>query len=93
MAGSSQKQTFSISEETRISFTTKLRQLREDDSVEEVRFPSTLDNVERKFLHHLAGQLGLVSKSRGKVGSRNGAGCLCTILSHISPCLRLAHRN
>ncbi len=29
-------------------------------------FPPTLDNIERKYLHHLAGQLGLVSKSRGK---------------------------
>jgi hypothetical protein len=48
----------------------QLRKLREDDSMEEARFPSTLDNIERKFLHHLAGQLGLVSKSRGKGDNR-----------------------
>lgn len=52
------------------SFFLQLRKLREDDSVEEVRFPSTLDNIERKFLHHLAGQLGLISKSRGKGEAR-----------------------
>jgi hypothetical protein len=31
-----------------------------------MKFPPGLDNIERKFLHHLADQLGLVSKSRGK---------------------------
>ncbi len=55
-----------ISEETRISFTTQLNQLREDPQRDELAFPPTLDNIERKFLHALAGQLGLVSKSRGK---------------------------
>jgi len=49
----------------RINFTRQLLKLREDE-VEEVVFPSTLDNIERKFLHKLAGELGLNSKSHGK---------------------------
>lgn len=55
----------SVREDLRIQFTEKLMQLREDE-VREVSFPSNLSNVERKFLHALAQELGLKSKSRGK---------------------------
>jgi len=58
-----------VDETMRINFTRQLLKLREDE-VEEVVFPSTLDNVERKFLHKLAGELGLNSKSHGKGDDR-----------------------
>ena len=38
--------------------------------MDEVSFPPTLDNIERKYLHHLADQLGLASKSKGKGDKR-----------------------
>lgn len=59
----------SVKEELRIRFTEQLHQLREDE-VTEVSFPSNLSNVERKFLHALAQELGLKSKSRGKGDDR-----------------------
>ncbi len=58
-----------VSEELRIRFTTQLRQLRESE-VSEVIFPSNLTNIERKFLHKLAQDLGLKSKSKGKGDDR-----------------------
>lgn len=62
--------THAISEETRILFTSQLRKLREEEETDSVSFPPTLDNIERKYLHHLADQLGLASKSRGKGDKR-----------------------
>jgi len=53
-----------VREDIRIDFTRKLYQLRED-KVEEITFPPTLNNIERKFLHKLAEELGLKSQSRG----------------------------
>jgi ATP-dependent RNA helicase DHX36 len=53
-----------VREEMRIRFTKQLTALRDDD-VEEVVFPSTLTNIERKFLHQLSDELGLRSKSHG----------------------------
>jgi ATP-dependent RNA helicase DHX36 len=53
-----------VREDMRIKFTKKLTALRDDD-VEEVVFPSTLTNIERKFLHQLSDELGLRSKSSG----------------------------
>lgn len=41
-----------------------------EDAVEQVIFPSSLTNIERKFLHKLAGDLGLKSKSYGKGDDR-----------------------
>jgi len=40
--------------------------LREDSTSKRMELPATLTNTERKFVHQLAGQLGLVSKSTGK---------------------------
>jgi hypothetical protein len=54
-----------VDENMRINFTRQLLKLR-DESVKEVVFPSTLDNIERKFLHKLSEELGLKSKSHGK---------------------------
>lgn len=48
----------------RIRFTRQLRDLR-DNTVEEVEFPPDLTTTERKFLHKLAAELGLKSKSVG----------------------------
>jgi hypothetical protein len=39
---------------------------REDDEKERLELPTTLTNTERKFVHEIAGQLGLKSKSTGK---------------------------
>lgn len=44
--------------------------LREGDETQ-LAFPPTLTNTERKFLHELASQLGLVSKSTGKGDTRH----------------------
>lgn len=48
----------------RIRFTKQLIKLR-DDTVTEVVFSNELTNIERKFLHKLAEELGLKSKSSG----------------------------
>ena len=53
-----------VREDLRIRFTRQLYKLRED--VKEVIFPNDLTNIERKFLHKLAEELGLKSKSNGK---------------------------
>ena len=58
-----------VAEDMRIRFTRMLLKLRED-TVKEVVFPSDLTNIERKFLHKLAEELGLKSKSHGKGGDR-----------------------
>ena len=58
-----------VDESMRINFTRQLLKLR-DDSVKEVVFPSTLGNIERKFLHKLSEELGLKSKSHGKGDDR-----------------------
>lgn len=54
-----------VPESLRIRFTRELNDLREG-TVSEVNFPTTLSTVERKFLHSLAQELGLTSKSKGK---------------------------
>lgn len=58
-------ESFTVSESERIKFTRILMDLREGDETR-LEFPPTLTNTERKFMHELAGQLGLVSKSTGK---------------------------
>jgi len=44
--------------------------MREDETVDTLQLPNSLTNTERKFIHQLAPQLGLVSKSHGKGDSR-----------------------
>jgi HrpA-like RNA helicase len=58
-----------VREDLRIKFTRQLYKLREGD-VKEVVFPNDLTGVERKFLHKLAEELGLKSKSNGKGNDR-----------------------
>ena len=58
-----------VREEMRIYFTKQLYQLREEE-VHELTFPATLTNIERKFLHKLAEELGLKSRSKGVGKSR-----------------------
>lgn len=60
-----------VSESNRIKFTTILMEFREDDSKQRFEFPTNLTNTERKFLHQIAGQLGLTSKSTGKGENRS----------------------
>jgi len=62
-------ESFTVSEEQRIQFTRILINLREGDD-DRLEFPPSLTNTERKFVHELAGQLGLVSKSSGKGDDR-----------------------
>ena len=59
-----------MSESDRIKFTKLLMDLREDDSRDTMEFPSDLTNTERKYVHLLSSQLGLVSKSSGKGDAR-----------------------
>jgi len=59
-----------VSEETRIKFTKMLIDMRESKDMEKVEMPADLTNTERKFIHLLASQLGLKSKSSGKGDNR-----------------------
>lgn len=59
-----------VSEEYRIKFTDLLINFREDDTLTEIKLPPKLTNTERKFMHQLAGGLGLTSKSTGKGDDR-----------------------
>ena len=64
-----------VSESDRIRWTEELIALREshwesEDVPPKKEFPPTLTNTERKFIHSLAAQLGLHSKSSGKGESR-----------------------
>lgn len=63
-------ETHTVSEEYRIKLTNILISLREDESRHSLEFPADLTNTERKFLHTLAGQLGLKSKSSGQGENR-----------------------
>lgn len=63
-------ESFTVSEAERIKFTRILMDLREKSEEMSLEFPTTLTNTERKFLHELAGQLGLISKSTGKGETR-----------------------
>ena len=63
-----------VSEGDRIRFTQLLVQFRENmggtDAPDFLTLPTNLTNTERKFVHHLSGQLGLKSKSSGKGEAR-----------------------
>jgi HrpA-like RNA helicase len=56
----------SISEKSRVEFTKKLRDLRDNPSTRNVVFASTLTTDERKFVHKISTEFGLKSKSSGK---------------------------
>ena len=57
---------YTVSENDRIKFTELLIGFREKENMKELQLPTDLTNTERKFLHSLASQLGLKSKSSGK---------------------------
>ena len=59
-----------VPESTRIRFTKMLLDMRENPDVEKLEMPTDLTNTERKFLHTLAIQIGLKSKSTGKGENR-----------------------
>ena len=73
-----------VSESDRIRFTQILIDFREDHSRESLTMPPDLTNTERKFLHSLAGQLGLKSKSSGKGENR------CITVSRLSNLKKVA---
>ena len=59
-----------VPESTRIRFTKILSDMRENPNLDTLEMPTDLTNTERKFLHTLAMQLGLKSKSVGKGDAR-----------------------
>ena len=59
-----------VSERSRIKFTKILMDLREDETRQCIEFPCDLTNTERKYIHLLASQIGLISKSTGKGDQR-----------------------
>lgn len=63
-------ETFTVPEAERIRLTRILMDLREQETENSVEFPSSLTNTERRFVHELALQLGLKSKSTGKGENR-----------------------
>lgn len=58
-----------VGEDFRIQVEEALLTFRDTDEPQ-LEFPADLNNVQRKFVHHLCGQLGLDSKSYGKGESR-----------------------
>lgn len=58
-----------IDEESRMRITAQLLQLR-DDNLAETSFPASLSKNERVFVHKMADELGLKSKSYGKDENR-----------------------
>ena len=73
-----------VSEHDRIRFTQTLIEFREDHTRTSLTMPTDLSNTERKFLHSLAGQLGLKSKSSGKGENR------CITVSRMSNVKKVA---
>lgn len=59
-----------IHESLKIKFTKQLKEFRENPSEQKLEFDSSLSNVERKFIHGICEELGLVSKSTGKGENR-----------------------
>ena len=59
-----------INEDSKIKFTRLLLSLREDATLTEIEMPTNLTNTERKFIHELAKNFGLNSKSHGKGDDR-----------------------
>lgn len=59
-----------VTEDRRIVFKQQLLHFREDCSSTELAFPSNLTNIERKYLHRVATELGLESSSSGSGQNR-----------------------
>ncbi|GAB6019416.1 3'-5' RNA helicase ythdc2 [Chamberlinius hualienensis] len=69
MTRSKNKNIGAIGEEIKIAVTLSLKKFILED-VKELEFPSSFTSVERAFIHSLARNLGLKSKSRGKSANR-----------------------
>ena len=54
-----------IGEDTRLAVNLTIKKLLEIPDEKELEFPSSYTAVERAYIHNLARQLGLKSKSRG----------------------------
>lgn len=54
-----------VSEDFKIGVDALVRDFRYDETKRELVFPSSLDNIQRKYIHQLVAQLGLKSKSKG----------------------------
>lgn len=59
-----------VTEDRRIIFKQQLLHFREDNNNSELAFPSNLTNIERKYLHRVATELGLESSSSGSGQNR-----------------------
>ena len=59
-----------IGEELRIAVNLALKNFRQKEEETELEFPSSLLSTERAYVHKLATELGLASKSRGKGQTR-----------------------
>jgi ATP-dependent RNA helicase DHX36 len=60
-----------VEEEYRIRLTRSIMELRENETVQTLKFPASLTNTERKFVHELCVRFGLTSKSSGKGENRS----------------------
>jgi hypothetical protein len=67
--GTKGAESHTVQESDRIRLTRILMEFRENDE-KRLEFPPNLTNTERKFVHELAAQLGLISKSTGKGENR-----------------------
>lgn len=68
--GSNKGEAAAVSEADRVHFTSILKSVRDGVEKTEHEFPSTLAATQRAFIHGLATQYGLVSKSKGKGEAR-----------------------
>jgi len=60
-----------VTEDRRIFLKQELHQFREDATRSEIGFPANLTNIERKYLHRVATELGLESRSSGSGTNRS----------------------
>lgn len=79
-----------IDEEFQISVQRALQTFKTADDSPPLVFPGTLSPVERKFVHFVANQCGLASKSSG---SKKGDNRQITVSRKRGPAVRLAHRE
>ncbi|KAF0692630.1 Aste57867_16306 [Aphanomyces stellatus] len=59
-----------LTEEFIMYVATELKSLRDDPTVAQLTFPSTLDNTQRRYIHNMAAKHGFHSKSTGKADAR-----------------------
>ncbi|XP_071794185.1 3'-5' RNA helicase YTHDC2-like isoform X2 [Asterias amurensis] len=59
-----------VGEEIKISVNIAIQEFRHNETKKELEFPSSLNNTERAYIHGLAQNFGLKSKSKGKGASR-----------------------